>query len=311
MVGRLRGSTKDPNRRRILNPEGRRIDFCGPQYNKWIKNGYIVNRDGTKLVIDRSFTGDRNATRPVGRPRGKASVVPDSQKVKNPETGRLIKKGAVTFKNLTKKYLFNEEKNKFIITVLDPKQNSKISLNSPKFKKRIEHGYIYDKRNNSLTRPSKKSEAAFGNAFETYDLVIMSKDDPIIQMQKLNKRITTLLKRSLKRLNGIKFNIRFEIELNKNVSYNNELTEVNNTVPFPAKVQQVLHESDISAAVNFQNNDIRRRIDRYTVGGSGFAVKRIVSHQINIYQYQPIRAGGYIKLTNWINNKKGATINIQ
>jgi hypothetical protein len=111
MVGRLKGSTKDPNRRKILNPEGRRIDFGGIQYNKWIKNGYKVKRDGTKLVIDRSFTGDRNATTPVGRPRGKAAVVPDSEKVKNPETGRLIKKGAVTFKKLTKKYLFDEEKN--------------------------------------------------------------------------------------------------------------------------------------------------------------------------------------------------------
>ena len=80
MVGRLRGSTKDPNRRRILNPEGRRIDLGGPQYNNWIKNGYKVHRDETKLVIDESFTGDRNATRPVGRPKGKAPAVPNSQK---------------------------------------------------------------------------------------------------------------------------------------------------------------------------------------------------------------------------------------
>ena len=54
----------------------------------------------------------------------------------------------------------------------------------------------------------------------------MSKDDPLVQMQKLNNRIITLLKRSLKRLNGIKFNIRFGIEFTKTVS-NNELTEVN------------------------------------------------------------------------------------
>src|SRR6476469_1540740 len=270
MVGRLRGSTKDPNRRRILNPEGRRIDFGGIQYKKWIKNGYKVNRDETKLVIDRSFTGDRNATRPIGRPKGKAPAVPDSQKVKNPETGRLIKKGAVTFKNLTKKYLLDEEKNKFITKVLDPKQNSKISLNSPKFEKRIEHGYIYDKLNNSLTRPSKKSEVAFGNAFVTHDLVIMSKDDQIIQTQKLNNRITTLLKRSLKRLYGIKFNIIFSIEMTKTISNNNELTEVTEIFPLHAKVQQVVHESDIFAAVNYQNNDIQRRIGRGTVGGSGW-----------------------------------------
>src|SRR5277367_3531774 len=310
MAGRPRGTTKDPNRRKVKNPDGRRIDFEGTQYNKWIKSGYKLNRDGIKLVIDRSFTGDRNATRSVGRPRGRAAAVPDSQKVKNPESGRPIKKDANTFKKLTKKYVFDEEKNKFITRVFDPKQNSKIFLNSPKFKKRIEHGYIYDKLNNSLTTRSKKIESAFGNAFVTYDLVIMSKDDPLVQMQKLNNRITTLLKRSLKRLNGIKFNIRFGIEFTKTVSNNNELTEVNEIFYMNAKIQPVLHESDICSSINYQNNNIRCIIDRYTVGGSGWTVGRIVSHQINIYQNQLIRARGYIKLPDWINNKK-ATINIQ
>src|SRR6476661_3413130 len=194
MVGRSRGSTKDP--------DGRRIDFGGPQYNIWIKNGYKVNRDGTKLVIDRSFTGDRNATRPVGRPKGKAPVVPDSQKVKNPETGRLIKKGAVTFRNLTKKYLFNEEKKEFIITVLDPKKNSKISLNSPDFRKRLEHGYIYDKLNNSLTRPSKKSESALKDSIVVHDLRIVNEADSIIQMDKLNPRVKFLLSQAQKKMHG-------------------------------------------------------------------------------------------------------------
>ena len=54
MAGRPKGS-KDPNRKRILNPNGRRIDFEGRQYNKWIKNGYKLNRDETKLVIDKSY----------------------------------------------------------------------------------------------------------------------------------------------------------------------------------------------------------------------------------------------------------------
>src|SRR5277367_4591017 len=105
MAGRPRGSTKDPNRRKVQNPDGRRIAFEGTQYNKWIKSGYKLSRDGIKLVIDRSFAGDRHVTRPVGRPRGKAPPVPDSQKVENPESGRPIKKDANAFKKSTKKYV--------------------------------------------------------------------------------------------------------------------------------------------------------------------------------------------------------------
>ena len=50
--------------------------------------------------------------------------------------------------------------------------------------------------------------------------------------------------------------------------------------------------------------------DRLTVGGSGWAIDRIWNHNISIYEYRPLRAKGYIKLPDWINNKL-ATINIK
>ena len=43
MVGRPKGR-KDPNRRRVFNPNGRKIDYDGPQYNKLLRNGYILRR---------------------------------------------------------------------------------------------------------------------------------------------------------------------------------------------------------------------------------------------------------------------------
>src|SRR6266536_6655575 len=98
MAGRPAGSTKDPNRRKVTNPNGRIIDYGGLQYNKLIRSGYKLNDAGTHLVEDNSFTGDI-VKKISGRPRGKASTVPDSQKIKNPETNRLIKKNAYTFKH--------------------------------------------------------------------------------------------------------------------------------------------------------------------------------------------------------------------
>src|SRR6266536_1348173 len=91
MVGRPVGTIKDPNRRKITNPNGKIIDYNGLQYNKLIRSGYKLNDDGTHLVEDNNFTGSI-VKKIAGRPRGKASTVPDSQKIKNPETGRLIKK---------------------------------------------------------------------------------------------------------------------------------------------------------------------------------------------------------------------------
>ena len=34
-----------------MNPNGRRIDVDGIQYNKCIRQGYVINNDGTRLIL--------------------------------------------------------------------------------------------------------------------------------------------------------------------------------------------------------------------------------------------------------------------
>ena len=309
MAGRPRGTTKDPNRRRIVNPNGRRIDFEGRQYNELIKNGYKLDSDGTKLIIDRNFTGNRNVRRPVGRPRGRTSAIPDSQKVKNPESGRMIKKGAYTFKNLSKKYFFNESKNKFIKTVYDSKQKRKISLNGPEFNERIKHGYIYEKLNNSLIKPSKKSDKAFKNGMVIHDLTIVNESDPSIQMNKLNQRIKVLAARALEKLNGIVINIGMDVEFFKPDTYNTEQL-IFQVFPISIKSAKITHHSEIKKVLKAQNKTIHQRIDRFTSNGSGWTVNQIQRHYIKLGKYQPLAARSYIPLPAIIQNKK-ATINIK
>ena len=82
MAGRPAGTTKDPNRRRVMNPYGRLIDFEGHSYNKFINTGYKLNLAGNRLIEDATFTGDRNARPRRGRPPGKVKPVPDTEKVK-------------------------------------------------------------------------------------------------------------------------------------------------------------------------------------------------------------------------------------
>ena len=38
--GRTKGTKKDPNRRKVRNPQNRLIDYEGPQYRKLINLGY-------------------------------------------------------------------------------------------------------------------------------------------------------------------------------------------------------------------------------------------------------------------------------
>src|SRR5271168_455996 len=182
-----------------------------PLVNKYINEGYILNEDATRLVNGSKFII-------IGRTHGRAkkyTVTATANKVKNPETGRMIKTNTYKFSKLTKRYFYDASSNVFTKEILDPKTKNKILMNSAEFKKRINGGYIYNEQKNELITPSKKSQVAFGNAFVTYDLNIMSIDDPQVQMKKLNYRIVALLQRSLKKLNGIKFNIGLGIEFTK------------------------------------------------------------------------------------------------
>ena len=145
MVGRPRGTKKDPNRRRVINPNRRKIDFEGKQYFEWINKVYELNNDGSELIIDGSFTVDRIKRRPKGRP--KITIVSDYEKVRNPESGRLIKTNTPYFRKLVKKYDYDEVGKKFLLHVTDPK-NPKIKLvkNAETFNSYLDRGYIYDKR---------------------------------------------------------------------------------------------------------------------------------------------------------------------
>ena len=78
-AGRPKYSTKDINRKRVLNPKGRKIDHGGPQYKRLIRSGYKLNSDN-QLELDKNYVA------PV--------------KVRNPFTQRLIFKSGVTFKEL-------------------------------------------------------------------------------------------------------------------------------------------------------------------------------------------------------------------
>ena len=64
MVGRPAGTTKDPNRRRVQNRNGRLIDFEGKQYQNLIRIGYKLNRAGTKLIVNPNFTPVERRGRP-------------------------------------------------------------------------------------------------------------------------------------------------------------------------------------------------------------------------------------------------------
>src|SRR5206468_1642273 len=253
MVGRTPGTTKNPNRRRVRNPKGRLIDFEGPQYNKLIKNGYKLNRAGTKLIVNPNFV----AVERRGRPKKYPDVITTHEKVQNPDTKRFIKTNTLNFRKLAQKYGYDKSKNQFLLHVPDPnKPNKSIVKYDEKFNNYLKRGYIYSENDNSFIKSSTKTIEAFEGEAQSHELAIVNKEDPEIQMEKMKKRVTVLLERYLKKYKGARFNIGLKVKFHKPVDDNDDekITQTLST-----KSSRITHKSDIRKALKFQKENFLGR----------------------------------------------------
>ena len=279
MVGRPKGTTKDPNRRRVLNPSGRLIDFEGNQYNKLINSGYKLNRKGTKLIENQNFTHVERR----GRPKKYLDVTTTHETVKNPKTGRMIKTNTLYFRKIVKEYGYNESKNKILMHISDPKNpDRKIVKNDETFNRYIDRGYIYDKKKNSLIIPSKITKKALDGEVKSYEFSIVNKNDPLVQMNDLEPRAKLLLKRYLNKFKGVKFHIGLTIVFIKITTDGEIKTE---PMLLSAKSTTITHKSEFNGALKKQREGVLRQIDRFTNRGSGWTIHRITTHFMNTYKY--------------------------
>lgn len=329
-LGRPSGVFKDPNRPRIKNPNGRIIDINGPQYKKLIKNGYLHNEDNTHLILNPNFippdkiknirTGRmilktsqtfRNLLKNGYRLNNKGNKLKIDKKyippikVKNPDSNRMINKNSQTFKKLIRKYKYDENENKFVTHIVDPKSERNIDMNDKTFKKRIKHGYIYDENKNKLIIPSSISDSAFNKSVKTYDLTLVD-NDPIVQFNKLQKRIHFLIKQNLIKNKATKINIGMDINFLKG----DVDKMIINTFYVSSKAIDINNKTEIKKVMRTQLNQINDKIDRFTNKGSGWSVDEITRHYLTIWPHTPLSARTYIPLPSWIQNKK-ATINIK
>ena len=108
-------------------------------------------------------------------------------------------------------------------------------------------------------------------------------------------------------LKGIKCNETLEVKFEK-LGSGGRMIEKSFT--FTSRPQVIMNEYDIESALQNMRSDIGYRIGKFTMEGSGWAVNRLMNHDLHVISYDLLAAGIYIPLPNEIQNKK-ATINIK
>ena len=81
----------------------------------------------------------------------------------------------------------------------------------------LEHqGYIFNRKENKIITPGRKTISAIERRIFAYVLTIVNDIDPLVQMNLLGRKEEAILIRTLKQFNGLKFNTSMEIECKKN-----------------------------------------------------------------------------------------------
>ena len=151
---------------------------------------------------------------------------------------------------------------------------------------------------------TERSNALRGNV-QSYDVQIVNRNDPSIQLSSTKRAIFDLLMGKLKDKRGFKYNTTLRVRLSK-------LTEnesIYREPYFNAGPFTVTNRLDIEESID---NGIERILELIAVWlseGSGWVFESVLLHIINIVSYFPLRGTSYIELPEELRHPKKTLVN--
>ena len=152
---------------------------------------------------------------------------------------------------------------------------------------------------------TQKAQAIKGYA-RSYEISLINKQDPLIQLQHTRLLIENNLLEILTKMKGLKFNEVLKITFKKQVGDES----IEKTAYFNGKVQLVTNEIEIAESLQITQEQIINRIQQWISEGSGWTIQSVDTHFINVVKYRPLNGSSYIPLPKKLQKAKGL-INMQ
>ena len=151
-----------------------------------------------------------------------------------------------------------------------------------------------------------KSKALKGNV-KSYEVPIVHKYDPSVQLNNTRKAIFKLLMKLLTVKRGFKFNITLKVRLSKR----SENGVIYREPYFNAGPYTVTNSDDIEEAIDNAIERILELIAGWLSEGSGWIFELSLLHNINIVSYFPLKGKSYIKLPEELRNPNKTLVNLK
>ena len=152
-----------------------------------------------------------------------------------------------------------------------------------------------------------QKEKALRGFARSYEVGLTNRQDPLIQLQNTRSVIKKNLLKILNEMKGLKFNETLKIKFEK--QNGDELIEEN--AYLNAEKQTVTNEAEIEELLQITQQQILNKIQKWISKGSGWTIKSVDGHFINVVKYTPLRGSSYIPLPKELQNPAKGIINIK
>ena len=127
-------------------------------------------------------------------------------------------------------------------------------------------------------------------AYESFNVDIINNKDPQVQLHKSKELTKDFRIGELNKNYGIKINIRLNITFMKQI-------EKVNVGFFKSNAREIINENDIQTVISDAGNALINRICEWISEGSGWVIKSVDKHEIDISKYKPLlRGSSYLPL---------------
>ena len=126
-------------------------------------------------------------------------------------------------------------------------------------------------------------------AYESFHFDVINDKDPQIQLHQSKELTKDFLISELNKNYGIKINIRLNITFMKQI-------ENVNVGFFKSDAREIINENDIETVISDAGNELVNRISEWISEGSGWVIKSVDKHEIDISKYKPLRGSSYVPL---------------
>ena len=136
---------------------------------------------------------------------------------------------------------------------------------------------------------------------QSYEISIKNDEDPFIQMNNTRLAIEKVINSQLNEMKGLKYVETLKVTFEKLIADET----VYKTAYFNSSAKQIINQIEIANSLQLSKQQIFNKVAQWLSEGSGWLIKSVDSHFLNIVKYKPLNGSSYIQLPEPLNTKKG------